>query len=189
VRAAGRCLASATLAVSAWVVNRGRPLRAVCPRLTMLTLSERWFTTQTSLFDRAATATGSRPTGTRARKTGEPCVRSKISSVPLGVLTAKRRDRSGEIATGRTGPLSKAMKEGPVEEAATCLDKRPKDAHAKMMTTKKTKNLRERAGNMYEQCYNATGRPVLTCSDPCLSYRDTGCGSVRRRWSSRPSLR
>ena len=33
-------------------------------RSTMLTLSERWFTTHTSVFVRAATATGSSPTGT-----------------------------------------------------------------------------------------------------------------------------
>ena len=30
----------------------------------MLTLSERWFTTHTSVFVRAATVTGSSPTGT-----------------------------------------------------------------------------------------------------------------------------
>src|SRR5689334_6520650 len=33
-------------------------------RLTMLMSSERWFTTHTSVLVRAATATGSRPTGT-----------------------------------------------------------------------------------------------------------------------------
>ena len=59
---------------------------------TTLTLSERWFTTQTSVSLRAATATGSRPTGTDAA-----CVRlpsaatAKISSRLSGVFTAKSR--------------------------------------------------------------------------------------------------
>ena len=75
----------------------------------MLTLSERWLTTQTSVLVRAATATGSRPTGTDA-----VCVRpvgptSKISSRLSGVLTAKRRAPSGDSASGRTWPLSKVV--------------------------------------------------------------------------------
>ncbi|TMA57360.1 MAG: hypothetical protein E6J75_07815 [Deltaproteobacteria bacterium] len=45
---------------------------------TMLTLSERWFTTQASVrparFVRTATATGSRPTGTSAASTRPPGV-------------------------------------------------------------------------------------------------------------------
>src|ERR1700676_2069580 len=59
------------------------------------------------------------PTGTRDWKTGVPEVRSKISSVPLGVFSAKRVIPSGEVAKGRTGPDSKATKAGPVEEAET----------------------------------------------------------------------
>jgi hypothetical protein len=84
----------------------------------MLTLSESWLTTQTSLLDRAATATGSSPTGTRLTKTGVPEVRSKISRVPLGVLTAKSVVPSGDIARGRTWPLSNSTNGGPVDAAA-----------------------------------------------------------------------
>ncbi len=43
-------------------------------RSTMLTLSERWFTTHTSVFVRAATATGSKPTGIEASCVSEPSV-------------------------------------------------------------------------------------------------------------------
>ncbi len=73
----------------------------------MLTLSERWFTTQTSVADRAATATGSIPTGTEPRCTSPVLVTSKISSRSSGVLTAKSRLPSGARASGRTWPLSK----------------------------------------------------------------------------------
>ena len=86
---------------------------------TTLTLSERWFTTQTSLLFRAATATGSMPTGTRPWKTTPAGVMLNISSVPLGVFTANSMVPSGDIAMGRTGPLSNSTNEGPVEEAAT----------------------------------------------------------------------
>ena len=45
--------------------SRVRLTRGWLPdRSTMLTLSERWFTTHTSVFVRAATVTGSSPTGT-----------------------------------------------------------------------------------------------------------------------------
>ena len=83
----------------------------VAPTSTTLTLSERWFTTQTSLFDRAATATGSRPTGTDACGVSAPVPGSteKISSWSSGVFTAKRRVPSGLIASGRTWPLSKVV--------------------------------------------------------------------------------
>ena len=77
----------------------------------MLTLSERWFTTQTSSFVRAATATGSMPTGTAPAGVSPPAPTSKISSVLSGVFTAKSRWPSGESATGRTCPLSNSTKD------------------------------------------------------------------------------
>src|SRR5208283_5230745 len=76
--------------------------------------------TQTSLLLRTATATGSSPTGTRYRKDGDPEVRSKTSSVPLGVFTAKSVLPSADIASGRTCPLSNSTNAGPV--AADCAE-------------------------------------------------------------------
>ena len=78
----------------------------------MLTLSDSRLTTQTSSFVRAATATGSIPTGIEAAGTRAPATTSKTSSVLSGVLQAKSRLPSGDSARGRTGPLSNAMKDG-----------------------------------------------------------------------------
>ena len=56
-----------------WSVRLTRELAGVTVSTwTMLTLSDRWFTTQTSPFERAATATGSRPTGTSACSVSVP---------------------------------------------------------------------------------------------------------------------
>ena len=77
---------------------------------TTLTLSERWLTTHTSPSVRAATATGSRPTGTDPRWVRPPAATAKISSRSSGVLTANSRVPSGDNANGRTGPLSKVTK-------------------------------------------------------------------------------
>ena len=69
----------------------------------MLTLSERWFTTQTSVLVRAATATGSIPTRTEPEWVSVPSSStSKSSSRLSGVFTAKSVSPSGEIARGRT---------------------------------------------------------------------------------------
>src|SRR5947199_10816679 len=87
----------------------------------MLTLSERWFTTHTSLLLRAATATGSMPTGTRVWNVSPEAETLKISSVPLGVLVANNFVPSGDMAIGRTCPLSNSRNDGPVEEALTGL--------------------------------------------------------------------
>ena len=92
--------------------SRVRTTRGAPSRLTTLTLSDRWLTTQISLSVRAATATGSRPTGTRAKSCRPVGVMLKMSSVLFGVLTANRRVPSGDCAIGRTWPLSKAMKPG-----------------------------------------------------------------------------
>ena len=95
-------------------------VRATCgvpDSVTTLTLSERWFTTQTSPLSRAATATGSRPTGTRAANARPPAVTLKISSEPLGVLTANSRVPSGDSAIGRTWPLSNSRNDGDVTAA------------------------------------------------------------------------
>jgi hypothetical protein len=98
----------------------------------MLTLSERWFTTQASSCGRitvappvplppplppadgskrTATATGSSPTGTSNRRPRPPFeVISKIESRLSGVFTAKRRGVGSpafQNASGRTCPLSK----------------------------------------------------------------------------------
>ncbi len=75
----------------------------------MLTLSERWFTTHTSVSVRAATATGSRPTGTEPTCVSPAGATSKISSRLSGVLTANSRVPSGDSASGRTCPLSKVV--------------------------------------------------------------------------------
>ncbi len=88
------------------------------PTSTMLMLSERWFTTQTSLFERAATATGSSPTDTESPWVREPLSMSKISRRLSGVLTANNRVPSGDSASGRTWPLSKATKVCPVTAVA-----------------------------------------------------------------------
>ena len=69
---------------------------------TMLTLSDRLFTTQTSFADRAATATGSMPTGTEARCVRPEAVTSKISRRSSGVSTTNSWLPSGERASGRT---------------------------------------------------------------------------------------
>ena len=58
---------------------------------TTLTVSERWFTTQTSFVPgRSAVLTGSRPTGTSPTKASEPSAgeTSKMARRPSGVLTA-----------------------------------------------------------------------------------------------------
>ena len=55
---------------------------------TMLTLSERWFTTQTSPALRIATDTGSRPTGTDASFATPPAPTRSTSSALSGVFTA-----------------------------------------------------------------------------------------------------
>ena len=65
------------------------------PTSTMLTLSERWLTTQTSLFVRAATATGSRPTGTEPVWVRPPAATVKIEAV------VGRVDREQPRAVGR----------------------------------------------------------------------------------------
>ena len=75
--------------VPAKTMSRGSsPTSNVCvtrgglaPTSTTLTLSDRWFTTHTSVFERAATAIGSRPTGTDARWVSDPSTPStaKIS--------------------------------------------------------------------------------------------------------------
>ena len=68
--------------------SRVRATRGVEETSTMLTLSERWLTTQISESVRAATATGSMPTATEPLWVRPPPATSKISSVPSGVLTA-----------------------------------------------------------------------------------------------------
>ena len=77
----------------------------------MLTLSERWFTTQTYSFVRAATATGSKPTMTAPRWC-KPYGRIRKTSRRLsGVLTANSVEPSGVSASGRTWPDSNKVKE------------------------------------------------------------------------------
>ena len=82
--------------------SRVRTTRGVPLRLTTLTLSDRWLTTQTSVLLRAATATGSRPTGTRVISCRLPLLIWKMSRVLFGVLTANSLVPSGDLASGRT---------------------------------------------------------------------------------------
>src|SRR5262245_56881547 len=95
--------------------SRVQTTRGVPTRLTTLTLSDRWLTTQTSESSRAATATGSNPTGTRACNVIPPGVMPKISRVLSGVFTAKSLAPLGDNAIGRTCPLSNSMNDTPVE--------------------------------------------------------------------------
>ena len=78
--------------------SKVRVTRGVPSSDTTLTLSDRWLTTQTSLSLRRATATGSRPTGTRACSSRPLLVMRNTSSVLLGVLTANRRVPSADMA-------------------------------------------------------------------------------------------
>src|SRR5262245_6530951 len=85
----------------------------VAARSTMLTLSERWFTTQTSVFERTAIATGSMPTGTEnAGESTPPSPTLNTSSRLSWMFVTNSRVLSGDSATGRTGPLSNSMNEG-----------------------------------------------------------------------------
>jgi hypothetical protein len=89
----------------AWFVpsQRVRATRGgVVERSTMLTSSDTLFTTHTSVFVRAATATGSSPTGMEST-----CVNPALSTLNTsrrssGVFTAKSRVPSGDSARGRT---------------------------------------------------------------------------------------
>jgi hypothetical protein len=86
---------------------------------TTLTLSDRWFTTHTSSSLRAATATGSRPTGTEALWVSPAPPTSKTSRRLSGVFTAKSLVAAGDRASGRTCPLSKSTKEPAAHGHAT----------------------------------------------------------------------
>ena len=66
----------------------------------MLTESDNQLATQASRLVRAATLTGSRPTGISAVRTGEPDTNWKIDNVAFGVLTASKRVPSGVRANG-----------------------------------------------------------------------------------------
>ena len=82
-------------------------------RSTTLTLSERWLTTQTSVSVRAATATGSMPTGIeRAWVSVPPGFTTNTSRRLSGMFVTNKREPLGESATGRTGPLSNSMNVG-----------------------------------------------------------------------------
>src|SRR5689334_13558696 len=59
----------------------------------------------------------------------------KISSVPFGVLTANSLLPSGDMATGRTCPLSNSRNEGPLEAADTCLFSRVANMNAHTLAT------------------------------------------------------
>src|SRR5262249_10156993 len=78
---------------------------------TTLTLSERWLTTQTSRSLRAATATGSTPTGMEPVWTSRWSLTRKTSRRSSGVVADKRCRLSGDRASGRTCPLSNSVYE------------------------------------------------------------------------------
>src|ERR1041385_2459872 len=69
-------------------------------RSTTLTESDIQLTTQASRLVRAATLTGSRPTGISGARTGEPDTNWKIERRAFGVLTASKRVPSGVRANG-----------------------------------------------------------------------------------------
>ena len=75
---------------------------------TMLTLSERWLTTQSSLSFGAAKATGSRPTGIEKMWFGtEPS--AYASTWASGVFATYNHTPLGDMAIGRTWPDSKSV--------------------------------------------------------------------------------
>ena len=76
----------------------------------MLTESDIQLTTHASRLLRAATLTGSKPTGISAVSTGEPKTNWKTESVALGVLTASSRVPSGVSASGWICGASKLLK-------------------------------------------------------------------------------
>jgi hypothetical protein len=85
----------------------------ICERSTTLTLSERWLTTHTSELVRAATATGSMPTGIENVWLSPPPFNTSNTSRRLsGMLVTSRYAPFGVSATGRTAPLSNSMKVG-----------------------------------------------------------------------------
>ena len=95
----------------------------------MLTLSERWFTTQTSAF--AARRDRDRLEADRHRadvREAAAASTAKISSRLSGVLTAKSRSPSGDSASGRTWPLSNATKSARAGAAAQSATKTPRQA-------------------------------------------------------------
>ena len=81
-------------------------------RSTTLTSSERLFTTHASLLLRAATETGSIPTGISAIRTRLGPVASNTESRLSGVFTTSKRFPSGVIATGCTWLVSNCTKSG-----------------------------------------------------------------------------
>jgi hypothetical protein len=77
------------------------------PVSTMLTLSDRWLTTHSSVSVRKFTATGSSPTGTEASGCSPPPLTENSSTRLSGTLVTASVEASGESATGRTGTVSK----------------------------------------------------------------------------------
>src|SRR5689334_8539461 len=72
------------------------------------------------------------PTGTRVCNASPAVVMLKISKAPFGVFTANSLVPSGDMAMGRTWPLSNSTKEGPLDEPATEAGK--KSAHVNTQT-------------------------------------------------------
>jgi len=85
-------------------------------RVTTLMLSDRWLTTQTSSRRARRPRPARGRTGTRADSARPPSVTLKISSEPLGVLTATA-GAVGDSAIGRTWPLSNSRNDGEVTAA------------------------------------------------------------------------
>jgi hypothetical protein len=56
----------------------------------------------------------------------------KISRAPLGVFTANSLAPSGDMAIGRTWPLSNSTKEGPLDEPETDAGKNSTQVNAQM---------------------------------------------------------
>src|SRR5450432_413700 len=91
-----------------------RSVRTTCARSgwrtsTILTLSERWLTTQTSPGRYSAMATGSSPTGTEVTGSSLRPSILKISRRLSGVFVAYRNLPSAPRVSGRTCPLSNSV--------------------------------------------------------------------------------
>ena len=81
-------------------------------RSTTLIVSDRWLTTQASVFEATRTETGSMPTLTTVERDTRSAATSKISRVPAAVFTASRRLPSGVSSSGWTWGASKLAKLG-----------------------------------------------------------------------------
>src|SRR5688500_2815422 len=149
-------------------------------RSTTLTESDSQLTTHASRSLRAATLTGSSPTGISAVRTGEPEESWKTESVAFGELTASRRVPSGVSASGRVCGLSKLRK-----GAGSCAEAgRPSQRHRRDATVSASADLRTsllRAGATRGVRLDIGGLPVSAA----LGDRAARGVLCKQKWGTR----